>query len=172
MPTQDRQDSKIHTLTKNRAKIHTPIPNLKLSDGTSIPMLSYGTGTAWYKTGDESKIDRALIDSIKTAVNIGYTHLDGAEVYKTEPELGTAIKESGKKRDELYVVTKVSPNIADIPAALKASLGKLGLDYVDLFALLSIFPNIVLTQPATSSTSPSSPNPTPASRPPGKQWNQ
>lgn len=62
------------------------------SDVCSLRKLGYGTGTAWYKTGDESQIDQACIDSIKTAIGLGYYHLDGAEVYKTEPELGIAIK--------------------------------------------------------------------------------
>lgn len=114
------------------ANIHTPIPNLKLNDGNSIPMLAYGTGTAWYKSGDESKIDQVCIDSTKMAIKLGYRHLDGAEVYKTETELGTAIKESGVAREKLFVTTKVLPNIADIPAALKTSLKKLQMDYVDL----------------------------------------
>jgi diketogulonate reductase-like aldo/keto reductase len=61
------------------ADIPTPIPNLKLNDGNSMPMLGYGTGTAWYKKGDESKIDQAAIDGVKAAINLGYTHLDGAE---------------------------------------------------------------------------------------------
>lgn len=61
------------------AGIDTPIPTLKLNDGTSMPMLAFGTGTAWYKTGDESKLDQAAIDSVKTAIKLGYTHLDGAE---------------------------------------------------------------------------------------------
>ncbi|RMY48856.1 hypothetical protein D0865_07839 [Hortaea werneckii] len=117
------------------AKINTPIPNLKLNDGNSLPMLAYGTGTAWYKTGDESQIDQACIDSTKTAMGLGYYHLDGAEVYKTETELGTAIKQSGVARDKLFVTTKVMPNIADIPNALKLSLKKLQLDYVDIFVL-------------------------------------
>ncbi|KAK4998757.1 hypothetical protein LTR28_013583, partial [Elasticomyces elasticus] len=114
------------------AELHAPIPSLKLNDGNTIPMLGYGTGTAWYKTGDESKLDRACIDSTKTAIKFGYHHLDGAEVYKTETELGTAIKESGVDRSKLFVTTKVLPSITDIPAALKTSLKKLGLDYVDL----------------------------------------
>lgn len=58
--------------------------------------------------------------------------LDGAEVYKTETELGTAISQSKVDRKKLFVTTKVLPNIADIPSALKTSLKKLGLDYVDL----------------------------------------
>jgi predicted aldo/keto reductase-like oxidoreductase len=61
------------------AHIHTPIPSLKLNDGTSMPMLGYGTGTAWYKKGEESRVDQAAIDAVKTAIKLGYTHLDGAE---------------------------------------------------------------------------------------------
>ena len=114
------------------AGIHTPIRNLKLSDGNSIPMLGYGTGTAWYKHGDENKTDRALIDAAKLAIGLDYHHLDGAEVYRTEAELGTAIKESKVPREQLFVTTKFSWDSGDIPTALKTSLQKLGLGYVDL----------------------------------------
>lgn len=96
-------------------------------------MLGYGTGTAWYKTNDEAQIDQKCIDATKLAIGLGYTHLDGAEIYKTETELGRAIKESGKEREKLYVVSKVLPNIEDIPAAIKASLKKLGVDHLDLY---------------------------------------
>ena len=54
-------------------------------------------------------------------------------VYKTEPEIGLAIKESGIEREKLYVVTKVMGGIADIENALKTSLKKLQLDHVDLY---------------------------------------
>lgn len=130
------------------AKIYTPIPALKLNDGSSMPMLAFGTGSAWYKNGEESQIDQAIVDSAKAAIKLGYTHLDGAEseqcnppslllthsweVYKTEPELGIAIKEGGVPREKLYVVTKVSGSIANIESAIQASLKKLQLDYVDL----------------------------------------
>ena len=96
--------------------------------------LGYGTGTAWYKSGDESKVDQACIDSTKISLKLGYYHQDGAEVYKTEIELGTAIKESGVSREKLYVTTKVISNISDIPGALRTSLKKLQMGYVDLYA--------------------------------------
>lgn len=61
------------------AGLDVTIPNLKLNDGNKIPMLGYGTGTAWYKQGEESKTDQAVIDAVKVAIKLGYTHLDGAE---------------------------------------------------------------------------------------------
>jgi diketogulonate reductase-like aldo/keto reductase len=61
------------------AHIHTPIPSLKLNDGTSMPMLAYGTGTAWYKHGEESQVDQGVVDGVKTAIKLEYTHLDGAD---------------------------------------------------------------------------------------------
>jgi diketogulonate reductase-like aldo/keto reductase len=73
-----------------------------------------------------------LVDSIKTATKLGYYHLDGAEIYQTEEELGQAIKESGVAREKLIVTTKVITNITDISQAIDTSLKKLQLDYVDL----------------------------------------
>jgi predicted aldo/keto reductase-like oxidoreductase len=61
------------------SKLNITIPSLKLNDGTAMPMLGYGTGTAWFKKGEESKIDQAIIDAVKMAIKQGYTHLDGAE---------------------------------------------------------------------------------------------
>ncbi|KAH6642538.1 NADP-dependent oxidoreductase domain-containing protein [Boeremia exigua] len=118
------------------AKLNLTIPNLKLNDGVPIPMLGYGTGTAWYKTGEESKIDQSIIDAVKLAIKLGYTHLDGAEMYKTESELGTGIKESGAEREKLFVTGKVdNDNIHDIEGALRTSLKKLQLDHVDLYLI-------------------------------------
>jgi hypothetical protein len=61
------------------ANITTNIPALKLNDGTSMPMLGYGTGTAWAKKGEESKLDQGVVDGVKMAIKLEYTHLDSAE---------------------------------------------------------------------------------------------
>ncbi|KAJ6186327.1 hypothetical protein N7519_007628 [Penicillium mononematosum] len=106
------------------------IPTLDLNDGTSVPTIGYGTGTAWFKTSGDTGINHELVESIKTATKLGYHHLDGAEVYQTEEELGQAIKESGVSREKLIVTTKVITNIADIPQAIDTSLKKLQLNYV------------------------------------------
>lgn len=66
------------------------------------------------------------------AIKTGYYHLDGAEIYNNELELGAAIKESGVPRENLFVTTKVFRNIQDIPNDINESLKKLQLDYVNL----------------------------------------
>ncbi len=108
------------------------------------------------------------------AIKMGYHHLDGAEVYNTERELGTAIKESGVPREKLFVTTKVIVNIADIPGAINTSLEKLGLDYVDLYVLDSL-PNTVDISPLNarkdiSSTPRTSPKPPQTYKRPGPPW--
>ncbi|KUI53672.1 NADPH-dependent conjugated polyketone reductase C1 [Cytospora mali] len=113
----------------------------------SSDQLGYGTGTAHIrgKLASTSSfvltssdiIDRNIVDNIKLAIRAGYRHLDTAEMYQTEGELGTAIKEvvdeGVVKREDLFVTTKISSEFALAEKKIDISLKKLGLDYVDLY---------------------------------------
>lgn len=101
------------------------IPNLKLNDGNSIPMLGLGT----YKMDDETA-ERSVSD----ALELGYRHIDTATIYRNEKGVGKAIRNSGIPRDELFITTKLwngdQPKARD---AISASLDRLGLEHVDLY---------------------------------------
>ncbi|KAG6015798.1 hypothetical protein E4U54_002966 [Claviceps lovelessii] len=113
-------------------------PLLKLNDGNEIPVLAYGLGTANYKS--DSGFDQGIVDVTKQAIDVGYRHLDGAEVYGNEEELGAAIKASGIPRDQLYVTTKLHPaQKRPTEEAFQDSLKKLGLDFVDLYLIHAPF---------------------------------
>ncbi|EFY86715.1 NADPH-dependent alpha-keto amide reductase, putative [Metarhizium acridum CQMa 102] len=130
-------------------------PTLKLNDGNEIPVLAYGLGTANYKS--TSGYDESVVAITKTAIALGYHHLDGAEgkrsqlkkprpplsdftnkrpVYGNEEELGAAIKASGVPRSQLFVTTKAhGEQQKPTQEAFELSLKKLGLDYVDLYLI-------------------------------------
>lgn len=95
----------------------------------SIP--SFGLGT-FRLTG------QAIIDSVKSALELGYRAIDTAQIYKNEAEVGQAIAESGVPRDQLFITTKiwVDHYAADklIPS-LRESLAKLRTDHVDLLLI-------------------------------------
>jgi diketogulonate reductase-like aldo/keto reductase len=83
------------------------IPTVTLNTSAKIPALGYGVGTAWYHTTPDAALDRRLVDALIIAQKLGYRHLDGAEMYKNERELGIAIQEGGVPRSELFITTKV-----------------------------------------------------------------
>ncbi|KUL87726.1 hypothetical protein ZTR_05941 [Talaromyces verruculosus] len=115
---------------------------LKLNDGTLVPVLAFGAGTALYKRGPPKILNRTTVDLIKSAIAVGYRHLDTAEMYGTEVEVGLAIKESLKEgiiksREEVFVTTKLSGDFFNAPRHIDVSLQKLGLEYVDSYLIHS-----------------------------------
>lgn len=85
---------------------------------------------------DATSIDPELVSTILTAIRAGYRHLDGAQVYGNESELGQAIKQSGLPRSDFYITTKIEgTSPCDTEAAFATSLAKLGVDYVDQYLI-------------------------------------
>ncbi|KAF9013176.1 Aldo/keto reductase [Cyathus striatus] len=111
-----------------------PFGTIKLNDGTEIPAIAYGTGTA--------NRGKDVHDWVEQAIDTGFWHIDTAQFYENEDSVGIAIRESGLDRSDLYITTKW--NGFDTPTnSLKASLTKLGIKHVDLYLIHSptIVPN-------------------------------
>ena len=92
------------------------------------PLPALGLGTFRLK-------DQQVIDSIRNGLDLGYRHIDTAQIYGNEAEVGQAIAESGVARDDLFVTTKIwTENLSrdKLLPSLKESLHKLRLDQVDL----------------------------------------
>jgi len=100
---------------------------INLNDGTTIPLLAFGTGT--------THVHKDAERMVTSAINAGFTHLDGAQWYRNEESLGAGITTAGKSREQLFVTTKLikPPEGKTVRDMLVESLAKLRLDYVDLF---------------------------------------
>jgi 2,5-diketo-D-gluconate reductase A len=107
----------------------TKIPDIMLDNGQRIPQ--FGFGVFLVKPKDTEA-------AVTAALQAGYRHIDTAEMYGNEAEVGTAIAKSGLDRAEVYVTTKLNnghhrPD--DARRAFDGSLKALGFDYVDLFLI-------------------------------------
>jgi diketogulonate reductase-like aldo/keto reductase len=89
-----------------------------------------------YKDGESGPFNFELVEITKEAIKRGYRHLDTAEAYGTEEELGVCIKKSGVPRDYLFVTTKVVETMDVVPKAIETSLKKLQLDYADFVSYI------------------------------------
>ncbi|XP_071090342.1 aldo-keto reductase family 1 member B1-like isoform X2 [Haliotis cracherodii] len=110
------------------------IPNIRLSSGHSMPMLGVGT----YSCSKLNEVGNA----VRTAVQIGYRYIDTTSTYETEQEIGVTIKQLIKegriKREELFIVTKVSGQChkpEQVEPACRTSLEALNMDYIDLYLI-------------------------------------
>ena len=102
---------------------------VKLNNGVEMPILGYGVFLV-----DPKECERCVTD----AIDVGYRMIDTAQAYYNEEGVGTAIKKSGIKRDEFFLVTKVwITNSGEEKAAksIEESLKKLQTDYVDLLLI-------------------------------------
>jgi 2,5-diketo-D-gluconate reductase B len=93
----------------------------------TVPRLGLGT------SGNDDPDQCA--ESVRTALELGYRHVDTAQMYDNEAAVGRGLREADVDREEVFVATKVHPeNLAgeDVLATAEASLDRLGLEYVDL----------------------------------------
>ena len=107
----------------------TAVPQITLNNGQSIPQLGFGVFQIEPKD---------TVEAVSTALQTGYRHIDTAEMYGNEKEVGEAIAKSGLSRADVFVTSKLA-NDAHLPddarRAFDASLQALGFDYVDLFLI-------------------------------------
>ncbi|MGK5112387.1 aldo/keto reductase [Geodermatophilus sp. CPCC 205506] len=103
------------------------VPTIRLNNGVEIPQLGFGV----------FQIPPAeTAEATRTALEIGYRHIDTAQMYGNEKGVGEAVRDSGLPREEVFVTSKLNNNRQtrdDILRAFDESLAQLGLDQLDLF---------------------------------------
>jgi len=105
------------------------VPSITLNDGNAIPQLGFGV----YQIPPEE-----TARAVGRALEIGYRHIDTAEMYGNEAEVGEAVRASGLDRGDVFVTSKLSNAFHEPDDARRAfdeTLSELGFDYVDLFLI-------------------------------------
>ena len=105
--------------------------NIRTAGQANIPVLGLGT---WQSTGQD------CVEVVSKALKMGYEHIDTAQAYDNEKEVGQGIKQSGVSRDKFFLTTKIFPDDMKfepekLVAAAKRSLEDLDTDYIDLLLL-------------------------------------
>jgi diketogulonate reductase-like aldo/keto reductase len=106
------------------------IPTTTLNNGVEMPMLGFGV----FQVPDPAECER----SVRDAIDVGYRLLDTAASYGNEEAVGTAIRNHGIDRGELFVTTKLwieDASYEGAKAAFERSLNKLQLEYLDLYLI-------------------------------------
>jgi 2,5-diketo-D-gluconate reductase A len=105
------------------------VPTVTLNDGHSIPQLGFGV----------FQIDPAgTAQAVSNALEVGYRHIDTAQMYRNERGVGEAVRASGLDRADVFITSKLNNGYhrpEDARTAFAATLSELGFDYVDLFLI-------------------------------------
>ncbi|SFP95572.1 2,5-diketo-D-gluconate reductase A [Geodermatophilus dictyosporus] len=112
------------------------VPTIRLNNGVEIPQLGFGV----YQIPPEE-----TVEATRTALEVGYRHIDTAEMYGNEKEVGQAVRESGVDRSEVFVTSKLNNGFHRRDDALRAfdqTLADLGFDQLDLFLVHWPLPTI------------------------------
>lgn len=103
---------------------------IRLASGHSIPQLGLGV---W-----QSPQGAPTRDAVTAALRLGYRHIDTARVYRNEPDVGAAVRESDIPRDQIFVTTKLWNDDQGYDSTLRAfdkSLERLNIEYIDLYLI-------------------------------------
>ena len=113
---------------------------IKLSNGVAAPQLALGT---WL-------IDDAIVaNAVRSAIEIGYRHIDTAQAYENERGVGEGVRTCGVARDQIFVTSKVAAEHKDYKSAAEGideTLRKTGLDYLDMMIIHSPQPWMEVNQ--------------------------
>ncbi len=112
------------------------VPNITLNNGVEIPQLGFGV---FQIEPEKTK------DAILAALEVGYRHIDSAEMYGNEKEVGEAVRASGLDRGEIFVTSKLNNSFHAYDDALDAfegTLKALDIDYVDMFLIHWPLPDV------------------------------
>ncbi|WP_432571680.1 aldo/keto reductase [Kineococcus sp. SYSU DK005] len=105
------------------------VPTITLNDGREIPQLGFGV----------FQIDPAdTARAVRTALEVGYRHIDTAEMYGNEKEVGQGVRDAGLDRADVWITSKLNNGFHEPDAARRAidgSLAALDTDYLDLFLI-------------------------------------
>lgn len=107
---------------------HALTEGVRLNNGVKMPWLGFGV----YETREGEQV----VNAVKAAIGFGYRSIDTAAIYRNEEGVGTAIRETGVSRDEIFVTTKVwnaDQGYESTLKAFEASSKKLGLETIDLY---------------------------------------
>ncbi len=105
------------------------VPSITLNDGRTIPQLGFGV---FQIEPDETE------EMVRGALDVGYRHIDTAEMYGNEKEVGAAVRSSGVDRGDVFITSKLDNGFHepdDARKAFDATLADLGTDYIDLFLI-------------------------------------
>src|SRR3954468_11963485 len=105
------------------------VPTITLNNGVEIPQLGFGV----YQVAPEE-----TAEAVQAALEVGYRHIDTAEMYRNEAGVGEGIRNSGVPREEIYVTSKLNNGYHepdDARSAFEQTLAELGFDHVALFLI-------------------------------------
>ncbi|MDN4472581.1 aldo/keto reductase [Demequina zhanjiangensis] len=105
--------------------------NYTLNNGVEIPKLGLGT---WFINNTN------VVGAVKSAIDLGYRHIDTAQAYRNEAGVGEGVRASGAKREDIFVTSKVDAGAKSYARAAKSidrTLKATGLDYIDMMIIHS-----------------------------------